>query len=103
METLDRATAKLLYEHYRKHRDGIRNKPEMASICLICASIQVIPKVGDPHMLVCRNCNFAFYRYECSACGATVDGRDPLNPGCAVCGLRVCTCGACGCPTEDSL
>jgi hypothetical protein len=103
METLDRDAAKKLYEQYRKHRDGIRSQPEMASICLICASIKVIPKVGDNHMRVCRNCDFAFYRYECRACGATIDGRDPLNPGCAVCGLRICTCGACGCPTDDRL
>jgi hypothetical protein len=99
METLDRTTANSLYEHYRKHRDGIRNKPEMATICLICGSIHVKPKEGDPRMLVCCNCNFAFYRYECAACGTTVDGRDPQNPGCPECGARICTCGACGCAT----
>lgn len=103
METLERDSVKKLYEHYRKHRDGIRNEPEMATICLICASIHVIPKVGDTLMRVCRNCSFSFYRYECSACGAVVDGRDPLNPGCAVCGMRICTCGACGCPPADML
>jgi len=97
MEQLDRETANKLFDHYRKQRDGIRNKPEMASICLICASIHIIPKKGDAQMLVCRDCGFAFYRYECSACGKTVDGRDPKNPACRECGLRICTCGSCGC------
>lgn len=100
MEPLDRDTAKQLFNHYRKHRDGIRIKPEMASICLICGSIHIIPKAGDAHKLVCRDCGFAFFRYTCPACGKTVDGRDPLNPGCRECGLRVCTCGACGCMTD---
>jgi DNA-directed RNA polymerase subunit RPC12/RpoP len=95
METLDRESAKKLFDHYRKQRDGIRNKPEMASICLICGSIHIMP--GDHLKLVCRNCGFAFYRYVCFACGKSVDGRDPKNPGCRECGLRVCTCGACGC------
>ena len=99
MEPLDRDTARKLFEHYRNHRDGIRNKPEMASICLICGSIHIVPKVGDKYMLICRDCRFAFYRYECQACGATIDGRDPQNPGCQVCTLRICTCGACSCPT----
>lgn len=97
MEILGRDTAKKLYEHYRKQRDGIRNKPEMASVCLICGSIHIIPKAGDAHMLVCRDCGFAFYRYACPACGKAVDGRDPRNPNCEECGLRTCTCGACGC------
>jgi len=101
MDAVDRNTVKKLYEHYRKHRDGIRNEPEMASVCLICASVLIVPKVDDTHMHVCRNCNFAFYRYECGACGATIDGRDPQNPGCPACGLRICTCGACGCPGSD--
>jgi len=100
MHDLDRETAKKLYEQYRKNRDGIRNEPDMASICLICASIKVIPKDGDDFMRVCCNCNFPFYRYDCGSCGATIDGRDPQNPGCSVCGLRICTCGACGCPTD---
>jgi hypothetical protein len=99
METLDRDTARKLFEHYRNHRDGIRNKPEMASICLICGSIHINPKVGDKYMLICRDCRFAFYRYECRACGATIDGRDPRNPCCQGCTLRICTCGACSCPT----
>ncbi|RQW83295.1 MAG: hypothetical protein EHM79_16510 [Geobacter sp.] len=103
MEALDRDTAEKLYKQYRKQRDGIRNQPEMASICLICASVNVITKADDIQMRVCRNCNFSFYRYDCSACGATIDGRDPLNPGCAICGLRICTCGACGCPPDQSL
>jgi hypothetical protein len=97
MEPIDRDTAKNLYEHYRKNRDGIRNKPEMATVCLICGSIHVGPDAGDELMLVCRNCGFAFYRYLCRACGKTVDGRDPMNPACRECGLRTCTCGACGC------
>lgn len=98
MEPLDRDTAGKLFDHYRKHRDGIRNKPEMASICLICGSIHIFPKDGDDQKLVCRNCGFAFYRYTCSTCGRTIDGRDPKNPACGECGQRVCTCGSCGCP-----
>lgn len=97
MEILDRETARKLYDHYRHQRDGIRNKPEMASLCLICGSIHIIPKVGDEFKLVCRDCGFVFYRYQCSACGKTIDGRDPKNPACRECGLRVCTCGVCGC------
>jgi hypothetical protein len=97
METGDKHRAKDLQERFRTRRDGIRNNPEMAQVCLICGSVHIVPKEGDPHRLVCRDCGFAFYRYLCSACGTTVDGRDPLNPGCRVCGLRVCTCGACGC------
>jgi hypothetical protein len=100
METLDRDTAKKLFDHYRNHRDGIRNKPEMASICLICGSIHIIPKSGDGHKLVCRDCGFVFFRYNCSVCGKSVDGRDPKNPGCGECGIRVCTCGTCGCTSE---
>jgi hypothetical protein len=97
METVDRESAKKLFEYYCKHRDGIRNKPEMAMVCLICGSIHIIPKDGSEHKLVCRDCGFAFFRYACPVCGKTVDGRDPKNPGCRECGLRVCTCGACGC------
>ena len=103
METIDKETVRKLYERYRKNRAGIRNEPHMASICLICESIHIVPKAGDPHMLVCRNCNFAFYRYTCGVCGKTVDGRDPQNPACHECGLRICTCGACGCPKNESL
>ena len=100
MEPLDRETGGKLFNHYRKQRDGIRNSPEMASVCLICGSIHIDPKPGDGRMLVCRNCGFAFYRYPCPACGATIDGRDPRNPGCRECGARVCTCGVCDCPTN---
>ena len=102
MEPLDRETAKKLFEQYRKKRDGIRNKPEMASLCLICGSIHIIFKEGHDRKLVCRDCGFAFYRYQCSACVQTVDGRDPKNPGCPECGERICTCGACGCPATDN-
>jgi len=96
-EPLDRETAKKLFEHYRKHRDGIRNKPEMASVCLICGSIHIAPKAGSDRKLYCVNCGFAFFRYTCSVCGRTIDGRAPKNPACGECELRVCTCGACGC------
>jgi len=104
MELLDRNRAKKLFDHYRNQRDGIRNSPEMASICLICGSIHIIPKPGDNQKLLCRDCGFAFFRYTCPACGITVDGRDPLNPACRECGSRVCTCGVCGClPEKRSL
>ncbi|NVN99456.1 MAG: hypothetical protein HXX17_09035 [Geobacteraceae bacterium] len=102
MESTDRENAKKLFEKYRKQRDGIRNCPEMASICLICGSIHVIAKEGDSGMLICRNCGFSWYRYECSACGRTVDGRDPKNPGCRKCGMRICTCGRCNCGLDIS-
>jgi hypothetical protein len=82
MAPLDSETAKDLFAKYRKQRDGIRNSPQMASICLICGSIHVVSKDGEPGMLVCRNCGFAWYRYECLACGKNIDGRDPQNPGC---------------------
>ncbi len=91
---------KKLFAHYRRERDGIRNAPEMATICLICGSIHIVTKPGEPHQRYCRDCGFAFFRYDCEACGSTVDGRDPQNPGCDKCGLRVCTCGACGCSTD---
>lgn len=100
--SLDRLTAKKLFEHYRKHRDGIRNKPEMASVCLICGSIHIAPKKGEEGKLYCIDCGFAFFRYPCSTCGKTIDGRDPQNPGCPECGMRVCTCGACNCPPQSS-
>lgn len=99
MVPLDREPAKKLFEHYRSHRDGIRNSPEMAWVCLICGSIHIVRKAGDTHKLFCRDCGFAFFRYACPACGKTVDGRDPLNPACRECSLRVCTCGVCGCIT----
>ena len=98
-EIVDRDTARKLFIHYRREREGIRNDPAMGSICLICGSIHIVPKAGEPRQLLCRDCGFAFFRYECGSCGATVDGRDPLNPGCDGCGLRLCSCGACGCST----
>ncbi len=98
---IDREEGKRLFKKYRSQRDGIRNCPEMASVCLICESIAIIPKAGDDTMLTCRNCGFAFYRYSCPACGRTIDGRDPKNPGCSECGLRICSCGVCGCPQPD--
>lgn len=97
MEQLDRETAKKLFDHYRKQRDGIRNKPELASLCLICGSVHVAVKNGEPDKLACCNCGFSWYRYQCHACGKVVDGRDPKNPACQECGKRVCVCGACGC------
>jgi DNA-directed RNA polymerase subunit RPC12/RpoP len=97
METLDKDSVKKLYKHYRQNRDGIRNCPEMASLCLICASIHIDPVAGVVHRFICRNCRFQFTRYQCSACGATVDSRDPQNSACETCGLRICSCGACGC------
>lgn len=102
MEKPDREHVRNLFRQCRKQRDGIRNIPELATICLICESTAIIPKKDHAQMLVCRNCDFPFYRYTCTACGATIDGRDPQNPGCHACGLRVCTCGACGCPTGDT-
>jgi len=98
---LDRELAKQLFAQYRKQRDGIRNRQELASLCLICGSIHIIPS-DEPGMLICRDCRFAFYRYACSACDKTVDGRDPKNPACRECGWRKCTCGACHCPAPIS-
>jgi DNA-directed RNA polymerase subunit RPC12/RpoP len=100
MLAVDRETAKKLFQRFRTKRDGIRNSPEMASVCLICGSIHIIPKPGDGQKLICRDCGFPFFRYTCSICGKTVDGRDPMNPLCRECGFRVCTCGACGCQTD---
>ncbi|MDD2733355.1 MAG: hypothetical protein PHF56_05400 [Desulfuromonadaceae bacterium] len=100
MQPLDRDTAKKLFQRFRTKRDGIRNSAEMASVCLICGSMHIIAKPGDDRKLMCRDCGFPFFRYSCSACGKTVDGRDPMNPLCRECGFRVCTCGACGCQTN---
>lgn len=97
METLDKDTAKKLYKHYRKNRDGIRDCPEMGSICLICESINIEPVEEVPNQFICRNCRVKFIRCQCSACGSTIDSRDPQNPLCEECGSRICTCGACGC------
>ena len=99
LENLDRDTARKLFTHYRKQRDGIRNSPEMGTICLICGSLHIVAKPGEPHQVLCRDCGFTFIRYVCDVCGSTVDGRDPQNPGCDGCGLRHCSCGACGCTT----
>jgi NAD-dependent SIR2 family protein deacetylase len=99
MEPLDRESAKRLFEHHRKHREGIHEQPMMAQVCLICGSIHIVPLDGNNKKLVCRNCGFAFYRYDCCACGTTIDGRDPQNPSCPACGEKTCVCGACGCPT----
>jgi hypothetical protein len=99
---LDRDLAKQLFAQYRKQRDGIRNRSELASLCLICGSIHIIPKEDEPGMLICRDCRFTFYRYECAVCGKTVDGRDPKNPACRECGWRLCTCGACHCPGDTA-
>ena len=96
----DPETTKRLFEHYRKYREGIRKEPQMASICLICGSVHVIAKAGDPRQMICCNCGFPFYRYQCPKCGETVDGRDPLNPSCRGCGSRVCSCGACDCDDD---
>lgn len=97
MEPLDRETAQKLFHHYRKNRDGIRNKVELESICLICGSIHIIPDDCEPGKVRCRNCGFSWYRYQCLSCGKTVDARDPKNPVCLECGRRFCTCGNCGC------
>ncbi len=99
VETGEREGAGMLFARYRKNRDGIRNSKEMGSICLICGSMHIVPKPGEPHQLLCRDCGFAFFRYECSVCGNTVDGRDPENPGCESCGRRICGCGSCHCST----
>lgn len=105
MQSISREEGKQLFKHYHRNRDGIRLSPQMASVCLICESIHLAPNPDNPNMLVCCNCGFAFYRYVCPACGLTIDGRDPQNPGCPDCGLRICTCGKCGCSdrlTEES-
>lgn len=88
--------AKLFLQH-RANREGIHRKPEMASVCLICGSAHIDSDPTEPGKLVCRNCGFAFYRYECSSCGSTIDSRDPCNARCTVCRERKCTCGACAC------
>lgn len=100
MLSINRDEGAQLFRHYRKNRDGIRQSPEMTSVCLICGSIHIEPKQGTDNMLVCSNCGFAFYRYACPACGQVIDGRDPQNRGCAECGQRICTCGSCGCASS---
>ena len=95
---LDRDEGKRLFKKYHARREGIRLCPEMASLCLICESIDIIPKPDDARKRTCRNCGFAFLRYACPACGITIDGRDPGNPVCSNCGGRLCSCGRCDCP-----
>lgn len=102
MEPLTRESAKKLFDHFRKQRDGIRNRPEMASVCLICGSIHIELKDGETGKVRCCNCGFSWYRYDCVVCGKTVDGRDPVNPGCRECGWRICSCGACGCRHDQT-
>jgi hypothetical protein len=41
---IDREEGKRLFKKYRSQRDGIRNCPEMASVCLICESIDIAAK-----------------------------------------------------------
>ncbi len=98
---MDLHSEKLL-KKYREDRDGMRNCPELAGLCLICGSIHIVPHKDDHRKLVCRNCGFAFYRYVCPACNSTVDGRDSRNRACPECGIRICSCGACGCPATPS-
>jgi len=93
----DRETAKRLFAEHRTERDGIRDIPAMAYVCLICGSVHVAPLAGNDKKRVCLDCGFAFYRYQCKACGTPIDGRDPANPICPTCHNPTCTCGACGC------
>lgn len=92
---IDKERAVYLYKKFRHNRRGIRKEPDMASVCLICESRDIVQKQNEPHILYCRNCGFEFQRYECWHCGATVDSRDPDNGHCNICGWRKCTCGAC--------
>lgn len=93
---IDRETAKRLFRKFRSIRTGIRNDPDMAGVCLICGSTDVVPLAGhEPQTMHCRNCGFNFIRYICRSCGETVDGRDPENPACRQCGWRICVCSAC--------
>ena len=93
---LDREEAKLLFDRYRVNRKGLRKKPAMASVCLICGSSDVVvPDPVHPHVHHCRSCGFDFVRYECSQCGEAVDSRDPETPKCRQCGWCRCLCSAC--------
>jgi hypothetical protein len=100
-EPLDREEAQKLFKKFRTRKNGVHSCPEMASLCLICGSIHIMPKAGEEQIFVCKNCGFAFYRAICPACGKTVDGRDPENPLCRKCGLRICVCGQCNCGPPD--
>jgi len=94
--TVTREEAVQLCRRYRSNRAGIRSNRKMASVCLICGSIHVVPVAGsDPPAMQCRNCGFQFIRYTCPSCGETVDGRDAENPACRECGWRICSCSAC--------
>ncbi len=97
---MDPHTEQLLTK-YREQRDGIRHCPELAGLCLICGSVHIVPHKDNSRKLVCRNCGFAFFRYVCPECSETVDGRDPRNRACPECGIRICSCGACDCPTTS--
>jgi len=97
MATIDAAMAYALFRQHQGDRVGINRKPEMASVCLICGSVHIAPDPTNPRKLVCRNCGFAFVRYQCPACANVVDNRDPSNPHCPSCRGRMCTCGSCDC------
>jgi hypothetical protein len=58
---IDREEGKRLFKKYRSARDGIRNCPEMVSVCLICESIDVVPKQGEEGMQA-RCLGFHAYR-----------------------------------------
>lgn len=98
---LDREEAKSLFTRYRTNRKGLRKSPGMVSVCLICGSPNIVVRDdASPHVRECRNCGFTFLRYECHACGETLDSRDPETPKCLECGFCRCLCSACGpvCP-----
>jgi hypothetical protein len=101
MVTVDVATGVALYRQHKGNRAGINRKPEMASVCLICGSIHMDPDPKDPEKLICRNCGFAFRRYDCPTCASTIDSRDPSNRACSVCRKPKCTCGTCACPPDS--
>ena len=94
---MDVATGFVLFRQYRRNRAGVNGRPELASVCLICGSVHVDRDAGDKRKLTCRNCGFSFYRFDCVVCATPVDGRDPGNPPCSVCGVPRCACGACAC------
>jgi hypothetical protein len=97
MTTIDAAAAFALFRLHQLDRAGINRKPEMGSVCLICGSVHVVPDPANPRKLVCRNCGFAFFRYQCRVCAKVVDSRDPSNLHCPSCRGRKCTCGNCDC------
>lgn len=84
---IDREVGNVLYKRYKEQRAGLRNEPLMESVCLICASVDVVPVGdGDPTAYYCRNCGFKFHRYRCELCGGMVDSRDPERSDCKACG-----------------